>query len=291
MPHIQQYSIAAPQNALLPLPMSLEIPATHLLRKHSDAGYALAINNSNYIIIITTTTTTTTIIIIIIIISNIITCSMQAMWYCDLVLSIVGSNVAEYKYTAESAYNSQSHAADNGNQIVALINVAPVEGDGDAAQACTDSLYSLPAQAMGPDMVHSLSGIVQQRGFKGLIKIISLESPTFSLAAISSTIKAIPHAPKGWASLTMEYGQSLIQSFANLFRFNCSKWKFPNLILPVEMPTESEIQNHLCQLVRSPPTEKIPYYIGSPLTTHFDHLLHPGKLRNLDHMDSITSMY
>lgn len=71
-----------------------------------------------------------------------------------------------------------------------------------------------------------------------------------------------------------------------------SKLEFPDYTAAPEILTNNEIGTALDRLFVIPPTAKVVYYVGRPLTPHADGILHPGeRLLELQEMAGVNSYY
>lgn len=151
----------------------------------------------------------------------------------------------------------------------------------------------LPAHLLVPTIAQSLSPFVLSSDCKGAIKIPDLPDLTASLAAIFASNKHRTKAPTGSVVLKTYYMKSEMEHTVKLVYPSRSQFKFPNIttLISFKHLSRNQLKDYLHQLVNSPPapSKRIPYYFGPPLSSDFDHLLHPGQLSTLKALDGITS--
>ncbi|KAH9903865.1 hypothetical protein F4778DRAFT_102487 [Xylariomycetidae sp. FL2044] len=98
--------------------------------------------------------------------------------------------------------------------------------------------------------------------------------------------------PKIMTSLGWSIPGQAGKGFSLLTESTRTGFKFPNFHKAVDRPSQPDIDKHLQQLTDDPPKRPIPYYVGPPLTSDFDSLLHPGdQLSQLGHIPGINTPY
>lgn len=135
----------------------------------------------------------------------------------------------------------------------------------------------------------------QQPSADGLrsLELTSLEGITAKMRSIHDTVGRKRKTRDPDAVYAMKYSKVepdvVSLSVANS-RF--SRFKFPDYTATPARPTNAEISTCLDSLFSTPPTANVVYYVGKPLTSHADGILHPGEsLLKLQHIPGVNSYY
>ncbi|WQF89383.1 Putative SET domain, JmjC domain, SET domain superfamily protein [Colletotrichum destructivum] len=147
--------------------------------------------------------------------------------------------------------------------------------------------FSLTTDEMGPDLVAKIAQMVPDSNFNGLIRVKDL-APVDWNCLVERTCP-----PQYRDQLANEYSPDPTMTGCSRLRVSRSaNFRFPKFSITPPKPSDEEVWNYLDRLAHAPPRGQIPYYVGPPLTSDFDLLLHPGsELSEFTDIEGVNSPY
>ncbi|KAH8678529.1 hypothetical protein BX600DRAFT_452159 [Xylariales sp. PMI_506] len=131
--------------------------------------------------------------------------------------------------------------------------------------------FTLRTSDLGENLVAHLARFVCDERFTGKVIIQDLDVPDFT--QIQQQMKA---PPRRYDLVAIQYEPSQESGVSKLLLPSSKTFRFPDFTIPSAKPSESEVDHYLQILTTDPPNKAVPYYVGPPLSTHFDGLLDLG---------------
>lgn len=174
------------------------------------------------------------------------------------------------------------------DQVLGTANELPLAATSpSSAEPHSISKFSLAVADMGHKFTINIAKIIGDGHFDGHIRIEGLEPIDWSRLA------ARANEPKYREQLAVEYSSDPVVKGCSRLRLSSSAdFKFPGFLDYPQAPSIEEMWNYLDGLANDPPKQKIPYYVGPPLTADFTSLLHPGEeLLQLQVIEGVNTDY
>ena len=148
--------------------------------------------------------------------------------------------------------------------------------------------FTLSVEDMGQELVSNIMRLVNHDRFTGILSVQGMAEIDWTHLA-----RSIQQPKKDHELFGVEYSKShTIKGVAQLKLSKSKEFTFPDFSQTIEEPSREACLDYLRQVLDNPPEATVPYYVGPPLATTFDDLLHPGEaLLGIPPIEGLNQVY